>query len=92
MRTADRAYRRRMEPTNLLLAQALTLSGLVGASGAYAGILRRRSERRIEDEVTAHASHAATERIDRHRALGRIEHTFVRSAYQHRDRPSTGRD
>lgn len=81
-----------MEPTNLLLAQALSLSGLVGASGVYAGILRRRGERRTQDEISAHASHAAAERVDRHRALGRIEQTFIRSAYQRRDRASTGRD
>ncbi|HEX7197597.1 MAG TPA: hypothetical protein VF364_12290 [Candidatus Limnocylindria bacterium] len=69
-----------MEPTNLLLAQALSLSGLVGASGAYAGILRRRRDRQGE---AALASNAAAERVDRHMALARIDHTFVKSAVRH---------
>ena len=73
-----------MEPANLLLAQALTLAGLIGASGAYAGIIRRRQEHRIASFAGATASQAAVDRVERSLALGRIgriDHTFVRSAY-----------
>lgn len=78
-----------MDPTNtMLLAQALSLSGLIGASGAYVGIIRRRRDGRIEMQAAAEASEVATERVGRQIALGRIEHTFVRSAYRRRDRDS----
>ena len=70
-----------MEPGNLLLAQDITLSGLIGASGAYAGIIRRRQERRIMSHVAASASQAAVDRVDRSLVLGRIDHTFIRSAF-----------
>ena len=73
-----------MEPTNLLLAQALSLGGLVGASCAYAGIVRRRRDQRIANVAAAQASSAATERVGRQIALARIDHTFVKSAYPHR--------
>lgn len=76
-----------MEQTSQLLAQLLSLSGLVGASGAYAGIVRRRRE--LHDDVeAAQTSSAAAERIDRHMALSRIDHTYVRSAVRHRDNSS----
>jgi hypothetical protein len=77
-----------MEPSNLLLAQALSLSGLVGATAAYAGIVRRRRDLGALTQATALASAAAVERVDRHLSLSRLEDTFVRSAYRRRDRPS----
>jgi hypothetical protein len=69
-----------MEPSDLLLGQALTLSGLIGASAAYAGIVRRRVEARTA-QVVASASRSAVDRVDRALVLGRIDHTFIRSAY-----------
>jgi hypothetical protein len=77
-----------MQPVHVLLAQALSLSGLVAASGAYAGIVRRRVERRIEIQAAAHASQAAVTRVDRSMALLRIDRTFSASAYRRRDRTS----
>ena len=79
-----------MDPTNIALVQLLSLSGLVGASGAYAGIVRRRHERRMEAETAARSSDVAVERVARHRALTGIENTFARSAYPHRKPPSAG--
>jgi hypothetical protein len=77
-----------MQPLHILLAQALSLSGLVAASGAYAGIVRRRLERRTEIQAVAHASQAAVTRVDRSMALSRIDRTFSASAYRRRDRTS----
>jgi hypothetical protein len=75
-----------MEPSNLLLAQALSLSGLVAATASYAGILRRRRDLG-ELTASAFASAAAVERVDRHLSLSRLEDTFIKSAYRRRDRP-----
>ena len=75
-----------MEPSNLLLAQAMTLSGLVGASGAYAGIIRRRSLRRLETESSLAASQTAVDRVERSLVLGRLDDTFIRSSYVSKDR------
>lgn len=75
-----------MEPTQLLLAQTLALSGLVGAVGAYAGILRRRANGRLEAAAISVANEAAIERVERHMTLARLEHTFVKSAYRPRNR------
>ena len=77
-----------MEPSNLLLAQALSLSGLVGATGAYAGIVRRRRDLGVVADEVAIASAAAVERVDRHISLSRLDATFIKSAYRRRDRPS----
>ncbi len=74
-----------MQQVHVLLAQALSLSGLVAASGAYAGILRRRQERRVEYRAAAHASQAAVTRVDRSMALSRIDRTFSASVYRRRD-------
>ena len=79
--TVAGAYIRRMEPSNLLLAQAITLSGLIGASGAYAGIIRRRGERRLESASAVVAAQSAVDRVERSLILGRLDHTFIRSAY-----------
>jgi len=75
-----------MDSSSFLLAQTLSLSGLVGATGAYAGIVRRRRNARLAAEQGALASAAAIERIDRQRTLSRLEDTFIRSAYRRRDR------
>jgi hypothetical protein len=75
------AYIRRMDPSNLLLAQAITLSGLIGASGAYAGIVRRRGQHRLEAASSAAAGQSAVDRVERSLILGRLDHTFIRSAY-----------
>ena len=70
---------RAIKPGNLLLAQALTLSGLIGASGAYASLVRRRQERRVElAEIAASQSRAT--RVETALFLGRIDDTFIRSA------------
>ena len=69
-----------MEPSNLLLAQALTLSGLIGAAGAYAGLIRRRGDRRVA-ETAMTASQSAIDRVERSLVLGRLDQTFIRSAY-----------
>ena len=70
-----------MESTHLLLAQALSLSGLIGASGAYAGIVRRRRDDRLNKKV-ASVSGAAVQRVERHLAMAHLEHTFTKSAYE----------
>lgn len=75
-----------MEAAALLVAQALSLSGLIGASGAYAGIVRRRQDHRLEVRAAAAISTAAVDRIDRHRTLARLDQTFIKSAYRPRDR------
>ena len=75
------AYIRRMELSNLVLAQAITLSGLIGASGAYAGIIRRRGQHRLESASAQAASQSAVDRVERSLVLGRLDHTFIRSAY-----------
>jgi hypothetical protein len=75
-----------MDSSTLLLAQTLSLSGLIGATGAYAGIIRRRNVGRLAAQRVALVSAAAVERVDRHLSLSRLEHTFVRSAYRRRDR------
>jgi hypothetical protein len=77
-----------MEPGHLLLAQTLSLSGLLGASGAYAGILRRRRERRIDMLASADAGKAAVDRTDRSVALSRLSRTFSPSVYQRQGRAS----
>jgi hypothetical protein len=69
-----------MDQSHLVLQQALSLSGLIGAAAAYAGIIRRRQERRIALNTTA-ASQSAIDRVERSLVLGRIDHTFVRTAY-----------
>jgi hypothetical protein len=74
-----------MEPGNLVLAQALTLTGLIGASGGYASLIRRRRERRVESEAMA-ASQAAAVRVESTLFLGRIDHTFIRSSLLSRRR------
>ena len=80
-----------MDPSQLLLAQTLSLSGLLGASGAYAGIVRRRRERRIELQASADASHVAVDRVDRTVALSRLSRTFSPSVYQRHRRASVVR-
>jgi hypothetical protein len=70
-----------MEPSTVLLAQALTLSGLIGSAGAYAGIVRRRAEWRLEMRAADASTRSAVDRVQRVIALGRIDRTFVRSAY-----------
>ncbi len=75
-----------MEPSQLILAQTLSFSGLIGASGAYAGIIRRRQERRLEAEATAAAARTAVVRVDRSLALSRLDRTFTSSIYRRRDR------
>ena len=80
-----------MDPSQLLLAQTLSLSGLLGASGAYAGIVRRRRENRIQLKAMADATHAAIERVERSRALSRLSRTFSPSVYQRHRRASVVR-
>jgi hypothetical protein len=75
-----------MEPSQLILAQALSFSGLLGASGAYAGIIRRRHAHRLEAEASAEAGRTAVTRVDRSLALWRLDRTFTSSAYRRRDR------
>ena len=76
---------RAMQPTDVLLAQALSFSGLVGASGAYAGIIRRRQGHRVEAHASADASEAAVERVQRSIALSKLDRTFTKSAYRRHD-------
>jgi hypothetical protein len=73
-----------MEASHLILAQTLSFSGLLGASGAYAGIVRRRNDRRIALQASAEASEAAVERVDRTMALSRLRRTFSPSVYHRR--------
>jgi hypothetical protein len=81
-----------MEPANILLAQALTLIGLIGASGAYASLIRRRQESRVEHAAAVAASQSAAERVESTLFLGRVDHTFIRSAYlPHRRYPGKRR-
>lgn len=70
-----------MEPSTFLLAQAMSLSGLIAASAGYAGLIRRRQQRRSEMHVATAASDAALDRVERSLVLGRIDRTFVKSAY-----------
>jgi hypothetical protein len=70
-----------MEPSNLLLAQAMSLSGLIAASAGYAGMIRRRQQRRTEMHVATAANDAAVDRVERSLVLGRIDRTFIKSAY-----------
>lgn len=70
-----------MESGTILVAQAVSLSGLIAASAAYGALIRRRHHRRNELMVTAAASSAAIDRVERSLVLGRIDRTFVRSAY-----------
>lgn len=79
-----------MDPTHLLLVQALSLSGLLGGSGAYAGIVRRRRDR-LEERAFSRASEAAVERVDRHMAIARLDHTFMESVYRPIGRRISGR-
>ena len=62
-------------------AQAIRLSGLIGASGAYAGIIRRRGQHRLESASALAASQLAVDHVERSLILGRLDHTFIRSAY-----------
>ena len=87
----ERGYRLSVDPTQLFLGQAVALGGLVGAAGAYAGIVRRRHEVRIKWSA-ANASQAAVDRVDRHMSLARLEHTFTKSAYGRRNDGSSTRD
>ena len=75
-----------MEPGTLFIAQAVSLSGLIAASAGYASLIRRRHHRRDELQAGTAASNAAVERVERSLVLGRIDHTFVKSAYPHRRR------
>lgn len=70
-----------MEPGTLLIAQAMSLSGLIAASAGYFGLIRRRSHRRTVLQAETTASNAALERVERSLILGRIDRTFVKSAY-----------
>lgn len=79
-----------MEASHLLLAQTLSLCGLIGGAAAYAGLIRRRAERLIEERA-ALASQAAVERVGRTLALGHIEHTFLRGHYPESYRGSWAR-
>lgn len=69
-----------MDAPHLLLAQSLSLSGLIGAAGAYAALIRRRAER-LDAHRALLASQAAVERVDRTLALGHLEHTYLRGPY-----------
>ena len=80
-----------MDTSQLLVAQALSLSGLIGASGAYAGILRRRADARSVMRAAIDSSLAAVDRVDRSMALARLERTFEKSAVRREDRRSTSR-
>ena len=71
-----------MDSTHLLLAQALSMSGLLGASGAYAGMVRRRHDHRLEVEEASLASDAAIERVERELAMAHLENTFSKSVYR----------
>lgn len=86
------AYRARMEVSNVLLAQTVALCGLIGAAGAYAGMIRRRVEHRMESASADAAAQTAVDRVERTLVLGRIDHTFIRSAYlPHGRYPGKGR-
>jgi hypothetical protein len=75
-----------MQPATLVLAQAISLSGLIAASAGYASLIRRRQHRRTELQAATAASDAAVDRVERSLVLGRIDRTFVRSAYLPRRR------
>jgi hypothetical protein len=81
-----------MDQTELLLAQMLSLSGLVAATAAYAGMVRRRNEHRLDLQVVASTSQAAVTRVIRHVALSRLDQTFIRSAYRRKDRRAPFRE
>lgn len=83
-------YRAAMDASHLLLAQTLALSGLIGGTAAYAGLIRRRAERVI-GERSALASQAAVERVGRTLALGHLENTFLRGPYPESYRGSWAR-
>jgi hypothetical protein len=55
-----------------LLGQLVAVSGLIGAIGAYAGILRRRREFRHADRIADEATSSAIDRVARLRALDRV--------------------
>jgi hypothetical protein len=55
-----------------ILGQLVAVSGLVGAIGAYAGILRRRRASRNADRITDEATSSAIDRVARLRALDRV--------------------
>jgi hypothetical protein len=75
-----------MEPGTLLIAQAISIWGLIAASAGYADLIRRRQHRRTELQVATAASNAALDRVERSLVLGRIDRTFVKSAYLPRRR------
>ena len=74
-----------MDTSHLILAQSLSLSGLVGATGAYAGLVRRRHARQVAVEASAQSSQAAVDRVDRSMALARLRRTFSPSVYERKD-------
>jgi hypothetical protein len=69
-----------MDASHLLLAQSLSLTGLIGGAAAYAGLIRRRAERVLQERATL-ASQGAVERVTRTLALGHLEHTYLRGHY-----------
>jgi 16S rRNA C1402 (ribose-2'-O) methylase RsmI len=75
-----------VDSTQLLLVQALSLSGLVGGTGAYAGLVRHRQERRTSWAAAALSSQAAVERVVQHMALARLQNTFAKSSIRPRNR------
>jgi hypothetical protein len=80
-----------VDNSQLLVAQALSLSGLIGAAGAYAGILRRRADARMVTRAAMDSSLVAVDRVDRSIALSRLERTFDKSVVRREDRRSTPR-
>ena len=80
-----------MSTSYLLLAQALSLSGLIGAAAAYAGIVRRRADARVVMRASTDSSLMAVDRVDRSLALARLERTYVKSAVRRDDDRSTPR-
>jgi hypothetical protein len=75
-----------MQPGTLLIAQAMSLSGLIAASFCYASLIRRRHHQRTELQAATTASNAALDRVERSLVLGRMDRTFVKSAYVPRRR------
>ena len=68
-----------------LLGQLVALAGLIGAIGAYAGVLRRRNVVRDAIRVANEATSAAIDRVARLRGLDRV------TADRTRDQPKGGR-
>lgn len=57
-----------------LLGQLVAVAGLIGAVGAYAGVLRRRGVVRDGTRAANAATEAAIARVARLRGLDRITH------------------